>query len=78
VAEDHQTKNAMALSTKNAAILIKDSDAENTLISTAIKTVNDKSLLESLGTNAGKMALHDSANIIAKEVYKLAMEHNKD
>ena len=78
VAEDHQTKNAMALSTKNAAILIKDADAENTLISTAIKTVNDKSLLESLGTNAGKMALHDSANIIAKEVYKLAMEHNKD
>ena len=78
VAEDHQTKNAMALSTKNAAILIKDSDAENTLISTAIKTVNDKSLLDSLGTNAGKMALHDSANIIAKEVYKLAMEHNKD
>lgn len=78
VAEDHQTKNAMALSTKNAAILIKDSDAENTLISTAIKTVNDKSLLESLGTNAGKMSLHDSANIIAKEVYKLAMEHNKD
>ncbi|MBQ2001941.1 MAG: undecaprenyldiphospho-muramoylpentapeptide beta-N-acetylglucosaminyltransferase [Bacteroidaceae bacterium] len=78
VAEDHQTKNAMALSTKNAAILIKDSDAESTLISTAIKTVSDKSLLESLGTNAGKMALHDSANIIAKEVYKLAMEHNKD
>ena len=78
VAEDHQTKNAMALSTKNAAILIKDADAENTLISTAIKTVNDKSFLESLGTNVGKMALHDSANIIAKEVYKLAMEHNKD
>lgn len=78
VAEDHQTKNAMALSTRNAAILIKDADAESTLISTAIKTVSDKSLLESLGTNAGKMALHDSANIIAKEVYKLAMEHNKD
>lgn len=72
VAEDHQTKNAMALSTKGAAILVKDVDARNTLIEIAMKTVCDADALASLSENAGKLAYHDSANVIAEEVWKLA------
>jgi len=72
VAEDHQTKNAMALSTKGAAILVKDIDARNSLIEVALKTVNDEKQLASLAENAGKLAYHDSANVIAREVIKLA------
>lgn len=77
VAEDHQTKNAMALSTNGAAILIKDSEALQQLIPTAIQTVNDSSLLKSLSSNISKLALRDSAQIIADEVFKLANEKNK-
>jgi UDP-N-acetylglucosamine--N-acetylmuramyl-(pentapeptide) pyrophosphoryl-undecaprenol N-acetylglucosamine transferase len=72
VAEDHQTKNALALSTRDAAIYIKDADAPDSLIQTAIETVNDDAKLKSLSENVLKLALPDSANIIAKEVINLA------
>lgn len=75
VAEDHQTKNALALSTKDAALFVKDSEAKDSLIQLAIKTVADKALLTSLGENAGKLAFTDSANRIAEEVCKLASEY---
>ena len=77
VAEDHQTKNALALSTKDAALFVKDVEAKGTLIPLAIKTVADKALLASLGENAGKLAFTDSANRIAEEVYKLAQEYTE-
>ena len=72
VAEDHQTKNALALSTRSAAIYIKDADAPDILLQTAIDTVNDAGKLKSLSENVLKLALPDSANIIAKEVITLA------
>ena len=72
VAEDHQTKNALALSTRDAAIYIKDADAPDSLIQTAIETVNDDAKLKSLSENVLKLALPDSANIIAIEVINLA------
>ena len=72
VAEDHQTKNAMALSTKGAAILVRDAEAQNQLVPLAIKTVLDATQLQQLGENAGKLAYHNSAQIIAEEVFKLA------
>ncbi len=72
VAEDHQTKNAMALVNKNAAICIKDNEAENNLIETAIKLVNEKDRLCKLSENIKKLAFYNSANIIAQEVCKLA------
>ena len=72
VAEDHQTKNALALANKDAALYVKDAEAPNTLLQLAINTVNDESKLKSLGENVLKLALPDSANIIAKEVIKLA------
>ena len=77
VAEDHQTKNAKALSTRGAALFLADADAVSQLVPLAIKTVADENLLASLGENAGKMAFYDSANVIATEVLKLAEEYNK-
>lgn len=75
VAEDHQTKNAMALANKNAALFLKDSDAPGKLIEMAISTVNDADLLRTLSENAGKMAFRNSADVIADEVCKLAFEY---
>ena len=72
VAEDHQTKNALALSTRSAAIYVKDAEAPATLLELAVKTVNDEAKLKSLSENVLKLALPDSAEIIAKEVIKLA------
>ena len=75
VAEDHQTKNALALSTRDAALLVKDIEAKDVLIKMAISTVKDSDRLSKLGENAGKMAFHNSADIIAEEVCKLASEY---
>ena len=71
VAEDHQTKNALALVQKDAAFYVKDSDAKEQLIPLAIKTVNDEARLRLLSENVRKMGLPDSAQTIAKEVIKL-------
>lgn len=72
VAEDHQTKNAQALSTRGAALFVADADARATLIPLALRTVSDDAQLKSLSENVLKMALPNSAEIIAKEVIKLA------
>lgn len=72
VAEDHQTKNTMALANKDAAIYVKDSEASDTLLQLAIDTVKDSSRLQSLSDNIKKLGLKDSADIIADEVIKLA------
>lgn len=73
VAEDHQTKNAMALVNKLAAIYVKDADANKELMAKAVSTISEERLLNELSENIRKLALPDSANIIAREVYKLAM-----
>lgn len=72
VAEDHQTKNAMALVNVDAALYIKDSEAPHKLLPLAIETVNDSNRLTSLKEHILQLALPDSAEIIAKEVIKLA------
>ncbi|PBQ31433.1 undecaprenyldiphospho-muramoylpentapeptide beta-N-acetylglucosaminyltransferase [Sphingobacteriaceae bacterium] len=72
VAEDHQTKNAMALVNKDAAVLVKDSEARQTLITAAINLIGDETKQVTLTNNISKMAYHDSANVIANEVLKLA------
>ena len=72
VAEDHQTKNALAPSTKDAAIYVKDAEAPGMLLKLAIDTVKDDAKLQSLHENVLKLALPNSAEIIAKEVIKLA------
>lgn len=75
VAEDHQTKNAMALANKSAAIFLKDANAPEKLVEMAINTVNDSDMLRTLAENAGKMAFRNSADVIADEVCKLAEEY---
>lgn len=70
VAEDHQTKNALALSTKNAAILVKDADANSQLIDCAISTINDDNKLSNLAENIAKLEEKDSAARIADIILK--------
>jgi len=72
VAEDHQTKNALALANRDAALYVKDSEAPATLLQLALDTVADEARLHALSENVLKLALPDSADIIAKEVIKLA------
>lgn len=71
VAEDHQTKNALALVNKDAAIYVKDAEAQEKLIPIAMETVKDDAKLKSLSEHIAKLALPDSAKIIADEVFKL-------
>ena len=71
VAEDHQTKNALALANRDAALYVKDSEAQEKLIPLAMQTVKDNAKLRSLSENVLKMALPDSARIIAEEVLRL-------
>ena len=72
VAEDHQTKNAMALVNRDAALIVKDAEAPESLLPLAVKTVNDEARLKSLSENILQLALPDSAAIIAKEVIRMA------
>ena len=74
VAEDHQTKNALALVNKQAALYVKDKEATMLLLPLAIDTVKDAAKLASLCENILKMALPDAADIIAKEVIALAQK----
>lgn len=72
VAEDHQTHNAMALVRKDAAVLVKDSEAADKLVPTALELIKDDAKLQSLHTNILTLAQKDSARRIAEEVIKLA------
>lgn len=72
VAEDHQTKNAKALSEKEAAVLITDDQAIKALVNQAIKLVSDKTRRIVLSENILKMAYRDADIRIAEEVLKLA------
>jgi len=71
VAEDHQTKNALALVQENAAIFIPDRDAEAKLIDKALELLNDKELQKKLSSSIGKLAMPDADEVIAKEVMNL-------
>ena len=72
VAEDHQTHNAMALVNRDAAILVKDSEAEDILVENALRVINCSDKLNRLSTNILTLAERDSARRIAEEVIKLA------
>jgi UDP-N-acetylglucosamine--N-acetylmuramyl-(pentapeptide) pyrophosphoryl-undecaprenol N-acetylglucosamine transferase len=71
VAEDHQTKNALALVQQNAAVLVKDIEAENTLIKTVLTLLKDENQQQKLSTQIGKLAMPDADLNIAKEVLKI-------
>ena len=71
VAEDHQTHNAMALVRKDAALLVRDDEAEERLLPTALALLRDPDRIRSLGRNAAPLARPDAAQTIIDEVYKL-------
>jgi len=76
VAEDHQTKNALALSTRDAAILVPDAEASAQLVDTMLATVADGEKIATLSGNVLQMALRDAAEHIVDEVEKI-IEKNK-
>lgn len=71
VAEDHQTKNAMALVNVNAAVLVSDKDARDKLIDEAIALVKNEEKINQLSENILTLRKEDSDINIAKEVLKL-------
>lgn len=71
-AEDHQTKNIQALVNKNAAVMIKDTDTRKKLVDTALSLIKNENELNTLKNNISKLALPNSADVIAKEVIALA------
>lgn len=78
VAEDHQTKNALALVNKQAALYVKDAEAPEVLMDMAIRTVRNEEELAALSKNIKKMAFTDSADRIAEEVYQLAVAYREN
>ena len=74
VAEDHQTHNAMALVNKDAAVLVRDVEAADKLIPTALELLQDDQRLQTLHTNILQLAQKDSAKRIAEEVILLAQK----
>ena len=71
VAEDHQTHNAMALVNKGAALIVKDAEAEEKLLGTAIALAGDKEKIAEIEKNVAPLARLDAAGTIAEEIYKL-------
>ncbi len=72
VAEDHQTRNTLALTYKNAAVMVKDEEAIKRLVDEAIKLVSNKEERKTLSSNIKKMADRDADVRIAAEILKLA------
>lgn len=72
VAEDHQTKNALSLLTKNAALIIKDSDARNDLFPAALKLVHQEDRLRSMSIQISLLARPDAARDIANIIIETA------
>lgn len=70
-AEDHQTKNCLALVNRNAAILVKDEQANSVLVSEALALLNDKERRHELAKNIAPLARPDAADTIAKEIFQI-------
>ena len=71
VAEDHQTHNAMALVRKDAAIMVKDSEAADKLMNTACSLLENKEQIAKMERNIAALALREAAMTIAEEVYRI-------
>jgi len=71
VAEDHQTKNAMALIDKDAALMVKDSDANELMISQAFELVDNEKTQKRLSDAIHKLAKPNAREDIASEILNL-------
>ena len=69
-AEDHQTVNAKKLVDKNAALMIKDSEAADKLVTTIIELAKDEQRQAELKHNISKLAITDAAEVVAREVLR--------
>ena len=74
VAEDHQTKNAMALIEKNAALMVKDCEAQDQLGQVIFDLLENENIQQNLADNIKKLAMPNSAKYIVDEVLKLVQE----
>lgn len=72
VAEDHQTKNAMALVNKNAAILVKDTEATQHLFSVVFQLMTDESRMMTYSSEIKKLAKPNATADIVNELEKIA------
>lgn len=70
-AEDHQTKNALSLVNNDAAILVKDANVDNELVSRAIALINTEEGQKNLSTNIKELARPAAAKLILDEVIKI-------
>ena len=73
-AEDHQTKNAMALVNKNAAVLVRDKEASEKMITTAFEVIGNQELMDDMRKNILSLAKPDAAKDIARVVVELAQK----
>ena len=71
VAEDHQTKNAMSLVNESAAIMIKDADARESLISESLKLLYDENQCDKLKENISRLARPGATEDIVDEIEKI-------
>lgn len=71
VAEDHQTHNAMALVNKQAAVLVKDTDARTTLINEVIQLMNNKEVQTTLAANIAQLGKPGATKAIVSEITKI-------
>ena len=71
VAEDHQTHNAMALVRKDAALIVRDAEAAEKLLPTALGLLHDEARIRQIESNVAPLARLDAAQTIVDEVYKL-------
>ena len=67
-AEDHQTANAKNLVNKNAGMMIKDSEALNTLVPAIISLIKDDHKQEEFKRNISKLAITDADEVIANNI----------
>lgn len=77
VAEDHQTHNAMALVRKEAAMIVKDAEAPEKLMATAMELLSDEEKIHRMEKNIAEIALPDAALTIAEEAYRLVQQGSR-
>jgi UDP-N-acetylglucosamine--N-acetylmuramyl-(pentapeptide) pyrophosphoryl-undecaprenol N-acetylglucosamine transferase len=75
VAEDHQTKNAMALVNKGAAVMMKDGSAPSELLPLALNLIKDEVRMQTLSGNIKKLGFPNAASLIVDEIDKLVSKN---
>ena len=71
VVDDHQTKNAKAISEKGGCVLIKDSDAKNTMLKTAFDLFENKSKMDSMKKSLSKLSSPNATQKIVNKIYEI-------